>query len=37
MDLEPPTTITGLYVVDSLLTGNLQALWSSLGSSRCRP
>jgi peptide/nickel transport system permease protein len=27
----PPTTHTGLYVVDSLVTGNWPALWSSLG------
>jgi len=31
MNLEPPTTISGLYVVDSLLTGNFPTLWSSLG------
>ena len=30
IDGPPPSTITGLYVVDSLVTGNLPALWSSL-------
>ena len=29
--LSPPTSITGLYVIDSLLTANWRALWSSLG------
>jgi ABC-type dipeptide/oligopeptide/nickel transport system permease component len=29
--LSPPTSITGLYVIDSLLTANWPALWSSLG------
>ena len=29
--LSPPTSITGLYVINSLLTANWRALWSSLG------
>lgn len=29
-DITPPQSITGLYVIDSLLTGNWPALWSSL-------
>lgn len=30
MLLTPPPTITGMYVVDSLLAGDLEALWSSV-------
>jgi peptide/nickel transport system permease protein len=28
--VDPPPTITGLYVVDSLLSGDMDALWSSV-------
>lgn len=29
-DLVPPPTVTGLYLIDGLLAGDLQAFWSSL-------
>ncbi len=30
LTLDPPTTITGMYVLDSLLTGNWKTLWDSI-------